>query len=192
MLPIQVTFRNMEPSEAIAARIQTLATELERFYDKIMSCHVAFEKRHRHHHKGGLYHVRLELVVPGRELVVSTEPHKAHEHEDPYVAIRDAFNAMRRQLQDFARLRRGADKTHAVPQHGHVVELSPDGYGFLESAAGERVYFHRNAVANGHFAELVAGTEVRFELHEDESPKGPQASAVHIVGKHHLPPSEAV
>jgi cold shock CspA family protein/ribosome-associated translation inhibitor RaiA len=191
-LPVQLTFRNMEPSDAVASRIQTLASDLDRFYDRIMSVRVAFEQRHRHHHKGSLFHVRIELVVPGKELVVSSEGHDEHAHEDPYVAIRDAFDAARRQLQDFARQRRGYEKTHAVPDHGHIIELSPDGYGFIETIAGQRVYFHKNAVANGQFERLAKGAEVRFELHPDESGKGPQASAVHLVGKHHLAPTDTV
>ncbi len=185
-LPLQVTFRNMEPSEAVERAVREKAAKLERFYERIMGCRVVLEAVTRRHHQGNLYRVRIDLTVPGRELVVSREPGKDHAHEDVYVAIRDAFDAMRRQLEDYARKRRGEVKHHEAPPHGRIAQLFPD-HGFIETPDGREIYFHRNSVLNGGFDHLQVGTEVAFT--EEEGIKGPQASTVRPLGKHHYPPA---
>jgi len=111
-LPLQVTFRNMDRSSALEADIGDKAAKLDQFYDQIMSCRVVVEAGHKHHHKGNLYGVSINISVPGRDLVVSRNPSENQAHEDAYVAVRDAFEAARRQLEDFARTRRGDVKTH--------------------------------------------------------------------------------
>ena len=130
ILPVQITFRNMQPSDAVAARVQEEAEKLDEFYKRITSCRVIIEIPHRHHALGGQVHVRIELGVPRDEIVVRNEPslHGAvqrsdelewakhleanPQHKDVYVAIRDAFKAARRQLQDYARRQRGQVKVH--------------------------------------------------------------------------------
>lgn len=103
---LQVSFRKMPVSPAAVAAIRERAEALERFYDRITSCKVVVEQSGRHLHKGKLYHLRIELIVPGRDIVVDRDPSQHHAHEDIYVAIRDAFNAARRQLEDHVRLSR--------------------------------------------------------------------------------------
>ena len=180
-LPLQITFRYMEPSAAIEARIRERVAKLDRFYDRIMSCRVIVEAPHRHHHQGKLYHVRVDLTVPGGELVVSREPAEHHAHEDVYVAIRDAFDAAQRRLADYARRQRQDVKAHEESPHGRIARLFADeGYGFIETADGRQVYFHENAVVNSVFARLAVGTAVSFV--EESGDKGPQASTVRIVG----------
>jgi ribosomal subunit interface protein len=103
----------MEPSEAVEARVRERAERLERYYDRITSCRVVVEAPHRHGRQGTLYHVRVDLTVPDGEILVTRERGDAHAHEDVYVAIRDAFDAARRSLEDFARRQRGEIKQHA-------------------------------------------------------------------------------
>ncbi len=98
--PLKITFRDLEPSEFIEARIREAAAKLEEVESRITSCQVTVESRHRRHHKGNLFNVRIDLVVPGVEIAVTRDPEQNHAHEDVYVAIRDAFNAARRQLLD--------------------------------------------------------------------------------------------
>lgn len=184
-LPLQVTFRNMKPSEAIEANIRTRAARLERYYDRIVSCRVMVEADHRHHNKGNLFHVRIEVGTPGGQLVASREPHLHHSHTDAYVAVRDAFNAIQRQLEGFAGPRRRRVKNHVPPPHGRITELVHEqGYGRILSADGRDVYFNRNSVVNADFEKLDVGTEVRFA--EESGELGPQASTVAVVGKHHI------
>lgn len=188
-LPVQITFRHMDTSPAVEALIRERVDALERFYDRITACRVVVEVSARHHRKGKLFHIRVDLIVPGREIVVKRDPSEHHAHEDIMVAIRDAFDAARRQLEDHARNARGEIKTHEGPSHGHIARLfREDGYGFIRSSTGDEIYVHRNAVANDGFDALSEGDEVRFVVHEGEGEKGPQASTVVPIGKHHPTP----
>jgi ribosome-associated translation inhibitor RaiA len=130
ILPVKITFRNMSPSDAVAARVQEEAEKLDEFYKRITSCRVIVEVPHRHHALGDQVHVRIKLGVPGGEIVVRHEPslHSAlkrgaeegwekHLEANPQhkyigVVIRDAFKAARRRLQDYARRQRGQVKVH--------------------------------------------------------------------------------
>ncbi len=184
-LPIEITFRQMEPSEALEAKIREKVFGLEQFYDRIMSCHVVVEMSHRNHHQGNLFHVRIDLRVPGKELVVSRDPKHNHAHEDPYVAVRDAFEAMKRQLKSFVRVQRQEVKTHEAPPHGKIIHVSPtQDYGRIMTPDGRDIYFHRNSVIDGELDQLDEGMEVRFT--ETVGDNGPQASTVKLVGKHHI------
>ncbi len=188
-MPVQITFRNIQPSPAIEEKIRFRIEKLQRFHNRITNCHVVVEAPHHHKRKGHLYNIRIDLTVPGSEIVVNREPSEREEHSDPHVAVRDAFDALTRRLEDHSRRKRGDVKTHVQPDHGRVVRIFPlDGYGFLESPDGLEVYFHENAVLGATLANLAPGTAVRFSLADTESPKGPQASSVELIGKHHLIP----
>lgn len=114
-IPVQISFRNMDPSEAVAAKAQEKAEKLETYFDRITSCRVMIEAPHRHSHKGRLYHVRIDLGVPGRpDIVVNHSQSDKHAHEDIYVALRDSFEAAKRQLEDHARKIRADAKAHRV------------------------------------------------------------------------------
>ena len=108
--PIQITFRNMLPSKAVEAKVKQRASKLKRYFENILSCKVTIEAPHKHHHKGSIFQVNIDVTVPGREIVVSREPGLNHAHEDVYVAVRDAFAAARRQLEDYAKSRLGKAK----------------------------------------------------------------------------------
>jgi ribosomal subunit interface protein len=114
-VPLQVTFRGFPHSHAVDADIRDHIAKLEEFYDRIISCRVVVQTEHHSHHQGNLFRVSIDLSVPGRELAVSRDQHDRQEHEDVYVAIRDAFDAMRRQLEDFSRRQRGDVKRHESP-----------------------------------------------------------------------------
>lgn len=177
-MPLQITFRHMEPSEAIEAKVRDRAAKLDTYYDGIMGCHVIVEAPHRHHHQGKLFHVRIDLTLPGGELVVNRDPQEDHAHEDAAVAVRDAFDAARRQLEDYARRQRADTKMHAEAPHGRVSKLLPD-YGFITTPDGREIYFHRNSVLDEAFDALELGTMVRFV--EEPGDEGPQASTVRVV-----------
>ena len=109
-MPLQISFRNMDPSPAVEERIRKKAAKLERFHDRIVGCKVVVEAPHRHHHKGKLYSVRVDVSVPGKDVVVDRAKPTDHAHEDVYVAVRDAFAAAVRRLEDQTRKRRGKIK----------------------------------------------------------------------------------
>jgi ribosome-associated translation inhibitor RaiA len=132
-LPVQITFRNMESSDAIEAVIRKRVEKLETYYDQIMGCRVLIEVPNRHHLKGRHRHIRIDLTVPNAEIVVNHEPNlhakqkqieaEAHsksvevqsEYKDINVAIREAFEVAKRQLQNYARRRRLEIKQHSKP-----------------------------------------------------------------------------
>jgi ribosome-associated translation inhibitor RaiA len=139
-IPLQITFRNMPRSSAIEENIREKAAKLDSLFDGIMSCRVIVEAPHRHHYKGKAYVVRIDMTVPGGELVInrapkrldaakatdpeeletdlaeSHEPSKHAAHEDVYVAIRDAFNAAGRKVRDYVRRRREKQKSTNPPR----------------------------------------------------------------------------
>jgi len=179
-VPLQISFRDLPHSDAIEARVREKAAWLENFHERIMSCRVIVESPHRHQHKGKLYHVRVDVTVPGAELVASRNPGDAPAHEDVYVAIRDAFEAMRRQLEQHTGRHSGKGQAHAEhPGHpgGAVGEIYPEeGYGRIETDDGRSIYFHRNSVLGDGFDGLKIGSRVTFV--EDVGQEGPQASTV--------------
>ncbi len=180
ILPLQVTFRHMEPSPAMEARIRELASRLEHFGKDIMRCHVIIERPDHHKRQGNLYDVKIDMTLPDQEIAIRRSGPADHAHEDAYVALRDAFRAARRKLEDYERKRRGDVKTHIEPAHGWISELdSEHDSGRIETDDGRSVYFHRNSVVGGRFKELHTGTEVRFA--EEPGDEGPQASTVHVI-----------
>lgn len=180
-IPAEITFKNMDASPAVEARVVEQVSKLGRVADRIVRCHVTIESPHRHQHQGQIYRVRILLSVPGDDIVVSHESGNRG-HEDVYVAIRDAFRAAKRQLQDHVRIRRRETKHHEPPSFAKVTRLfAEDGFGFLETPDELEVYFHKNAVTNGSFAELQPGSKVRYVLAEGEGIEGPQASAVELL-----------
>lgn len=182
ILPLQITFHDVDKSEALETKIKEAASKLDQFHESIMSCRVVVEAPHRRHRTGTLYHLRIDVSVPGKELVVDREPGDRDTHEDPYVVVRDAFDAMARKLKDYDRRRHGEVKMGLAAPHGRVTRIFPDqGYGFIETVDGHEVYFNTRSVLNEAFRKLKVGTEVRFK--EEMGEKGPQASTVDIVGK---------
>jgi cold shock CspA family protein/ribosome-associated translation inhibitor RaiA len=180
--PLQLSFRGIPPSEAVEARVREYVERLEHFYPRITSCRVMVEAQHHRHHKGNVYHVRINVSVPGREIVVKRDPAEHVAHQDLYVALRDAFAAATRQIEDFARELRADVKTHAEPLHGRVAKLfSEAGYGFIETPDGREIYFHQSSVREGSFGDLAIGAEVRFA--EEAGEKGPQASSLVPTGR---------
>ena len=202
LIPTQVAFRGLTHDDVLEDEVRERVSWLEQFYAGIVRCRVLVEVPHRHRHDGRHFHVRIEVTVPGGvPIVVSHEPSlharlrdaedEAHRKEDEVasvhryasVAIHEAFDAARRRLEDFAREQRGTVKVHEVAAHGEVAELSKvDGYGFIH-AGEQRIYFNRASVLNDAFDDLAVGAAVAFV--EEKGEKGPQASSVRVLGRHH-------
>jgi ribosomal subunit interface protein len=176
-IPLQVTFRHMKRSESVEAKIFERAAKLERLHDQIMAGRVVVDLPQQRQRKGKIFHVQIDITVPGRELVVNRDPLLNHAHEDVYVAVEDAFDAMERKLKEHSREVQGETRRDARENRGAVATLFPDeGYGFIEARDGREIYFHRNSVLNHGFERLHRGMKVRFV--EEEGEKGPQASTV--------------
>ncbi|NQV57313.1 MAG: ribosome-associated translation inhibitor RaiA [Rhodospirillales bacterium] len=102
-IPAQISFRDFDHSDAVEERIREKVDKLETYYDRITNCQVVIEAPHKHKNKGKLYHVKIVISVPGDEVIVTRDPKDNHAHEDIYIAIRDAFEAARRQLNRHVR-----------------------------------------------------------------------------------------
>jgi ribosomal subunit interface protein len=189
MLPVQVTFRDIDHSDSIEAYVRDRASKLETFSGRIVGCHVVVEPPHRHHHTGRHYRVLIDLTVPGSEVVVSHAPGDDDTNEDVYAAVDEAFDRLGRRLEDQVRRQRGDVKPHGDVKgreeesgyrEGRVAKLwSYEGYGFIETPDGEEVYFHRNSLLHHAFDHLAIGARVRFV--EEIGEKGPQASTVALL-----------
>jgi ribosomal subunit interface protein len=178
-IPPEISFRDVEPSDRIRARLEEEIAKLERYCDAIIRCRVVVEVPHKRHESGNLYHVRIDVTVPGQELVVSRDPPKKQKREELETAVVDAFGAMRRQVEEYSRKRRREVKHHESQPRAKVAKLFPTlDYGFLETRDGTEVYFHRNSLLDADFDELEIGDTVRFA--EEEGVEGPQASTVHV------------
>jgi ribosome-associated translation inhibitor RaiA len=110
-LPLQLTFRDLVPLPSLEEDIRRRAAKLEQFFPGLTSCHVAVEATGNQHRQGHRYAVRIDVRVPGEEIFTGEH----HAHEDIAIAVRGAFDAMGRRLEDCARKRRGQVKQH-VPQ----------------------------------------------------------------------------
>jgi cold shock CspA family protein len=183
-VPLQITFKGMEASPALEARIREKAERLGRFEGDILRCHVTIEAPHQHHRQGRVFRACVEVFVPRGNIVVTRESAQDHAREDPFVAVRDAFDAAVRQLEDHVRkLDHRTTANAPVLAHGRVARfVAGEDYGFIETDDGQEVFFHRNSVAGHAFDRLRVGDPVRVSLAEGEN--GPQASAVHPTGHH--------
>jgi ribosomal subunit interface protein len=173
-LPLQVTFKNIPPSDAIESQITEKAAKLDRFSERVMSCRVVVDSTQRRQHQGKLFVVRVDITVPrSRELVTSAQ------HEDVYVAIRDAFDSAYRVVEEKRRQERGMVKSHEEIPVGLIARIFPDErYGFIRTADERDIYFHGNSVLNDDFGRLKVGSEVSFL--EEQGKEGPQAIRVAV------------
>jgi ribosome-associated translation inhibitor RaiA len=107
-IPLQITFRGMTPSPAIESLIRTRSARIERFYDRIIRCHVVVDMPHRHQRKGRQYAVHVDITTPESEIVVTRAADPDESHLELESAVRNAFDVATRQLEDSVRRRRSA------------------------------------------------------------------------------------
>ncbi len=158
MLPVQITVRDMPSSPALEDHLRKKAMKLTQYFNKINSCRIVIHVPQKHKHQGKLFSVSIDLTVPGKEIVVNRKL-----DEDVYVAIRDAFHALERKLETYARKRRGDVKLHELVMHGFVKKMfMEDGYGFIQGVDGSEYYFSPTNVTYPSFEQLGLGDMVQF------------------------------
>jgi ribosomal subunit interface protein len=175
-VPLEISTRFIHLSPPLEAEVRKRAARLERHTGRITGCRVAVERpTGNHHQEGGPFRVRVDITVPGSELVADKQA------EELFAAVREAFDAAERQVETWSQRRRGDVKTPVLPPEGEVVRIFPEeGFGFIASPDGQEIYFHRNAVlAPPGFESLEVGARVRFA--EEQGFDGPQASTVSLV-----------
>jgi ribosome-associated translation inhibitor RaiA/cold shock CspA family protein len=186
---LEITYHNMEPTDWLDADIRERVAKLEKMHDRLVGVRVAIEAQHKQHKVGNVYDVHIELFVPGGDLVVSRQPHKAKEkyaHPDVRTSVRDAFQAAERQLQDYKEQLRGDVKVHEPMFQGQISQLYPqEDYGFILTNTGTQLYFHRNSLLGGaEFDKLTRGMAVHYI--EDVGDTGPIATKVWLGPEHHM------
>lgn len=180
--PLELCFKNMDTSPFVEGLIREKVDKLERIFDGITSCHVWIEAPHKQHRKGNHYEIRIEVRVPGTELTVNNNPGDVNAHEEINVAIRDAFNAMERQLKKWKQKVSGEVKVHEGALQGRIAEMDYElGFGQINTTDGRLIYFHKNSVVNGDFLKLNQDDPVELVVQTKESDLGPQASTVRPI-----------
>jgi ribosome-associated translation inhibitor RaiA len=96
--PLQITFRDMDPSPALEERIREGVSKLEEHCERMVSCRVVVEAPHKHRRQGRHFQVKVDIMIPGREIAVGRNHVDRVSHEDAYIAVRDVFRAARRAL----------------------------------------------------------------------------------------------
>ena len=182
-VPLEVTYRDVEKTEALETLVREKVAKLEQVCDRLNSCRVAIEKIHDRPSSGSPYRVRIDMTVPGQELVAESNPGEEVQYVEVQPVIRDAFDAARRQLKEISERQRNRVKTHEAQDMTAIVTkiFRDEGYGFIKTFDDREVYFHRNSVLQNDFDRLEVGTGVHFFLEDGE--EGPQASTVKIVNK---------
>jgi cold shock CspA family protein/ribosome-associated translation inhibitor RaiA len=189
--PLQIVFKDTEPSEFLEGLIRERADRMERLHPHIIGCRVAVEVPYR---SGETFKppigISVEVEVPGKNMVVGKDHQERHEAKnDTYAMVNRAFDAVQRQLRSAAEVQRGDVKHHeSSGETGLVVRLFPEqNYGFVEVRGSGDLYFTRNAVVSGSFDDLDVGTMVEITRATGEGPMGPQASSVRLLNARRSP-----
>jgi cold shock CspA family protein len=189
-VPLEIAFHNIESSQWAEQEIRTRVAELERIYDRLISCRVRIDQRAKDLTGTIPPVVHIELGIPGRsDLVVSHEPEhllRKYQHPDLRKAINEAFRIAERQLLDLKEQRDGRTKAsdHDAENQslGQIAEITPEqDFGFLLTKEGGLLYFHRNSLLSGGFDQLERGQDVYYN--EDMGDTGPIATKVRVKNK---------
>jgi ribosome-associated translation inhibitor RaiA/cold shock CspA family protein len=186
-VPLEIAFHNIESSDWAEQEIRTRVADLERIYDRLISCRVRIDQRNKDLTGTIPPVVHIELGIPGRgEIVVSHEPDhllRKYQHPDLHKAINEAFRVAERRLYD---LKEQLDDRSKGVAHdaenqslGQIAEMRADqDFGFLLTKEGGLLYFHRNSVLTGDFDRLSRGDEVHYN--EAIGDTGPIATKVRV------------
>jgi cold shock CspA family protein len=182
--PLEIAFHNMSTSESLESEIRAHVEKLERRFGRLIGCRVSVEALHQQHQTGNVYEVHIIMSVPGQDLAVSREPHRAKEryaNPDVRTSMRDAFKAAERQLEAWkGRKREDTSPPSGSALGGQVAQIVPEGdHGFILTNTGTQLYFHRDSVTNGRFQDLKRGDLVHYV--EEEGDAGPVAAKVRLA-----------
>lgn len=179
-IPLEIAFHGMKPSATVETLVREHVGKLEKRFEHIIGCRVSIEIPHKQHRSGNVPEVHIEIRVPRKELVISREPHKVKARRariDVNAVLKDAFSAAEKQLTDYKRQLNGDVKPKDAPLAGYISELIAEkNYGFIATATGEDLYFHRNSVADDGFDDLRGGDAVHYTVVSGD--KGPSAGRV--------------
>lgn len=175
----EVSFRNVRRTDALDREILEGIEKLGTVHDRITSVRMALEDQRGTGIQDHLYRVRIEITIPGGEVVVKETPGEGP-HPPLTQVLNKAFDAARRKLKETRMQRRGQVKNHTPRGVGRVTQIFPrQEYGFIEDDRGREIYFHKNAVSRNGWDDLDTQHPVEFE--EEQGDKGPQAMVVYPI-----------
>jgi cold shock CspA family protein/ribosome-associated translation inhibitor RaiA len=163
-IPLRLTFRGIDRSDAIESVIRQRATQLERFSEQLQDCHVTIDMPHEHRRRGNQYAVQIVLQTLSGELEVAIDPSLDQSPRNFQSVVSDAFDAAARQLEENTQGNSNDANglSRSLPT-GCVTKLSV-GYGFITTPEGLEVYFHESSLVGTGFSDLSVGSEVHFTL----------------------------
>ncbi|HWU43624.1 MAG TPA: HPF/RaiA family ribosome-associated protein, partial [Bdellovibrio sp.] len=145
MFYYEIDFADFQSSTVITQKIEGKLEKLEKHFDRITSAHVTVRLPHRHRNKH-IYHIQVQVDIPGYTFIVNREPEMNYAHSDINVAIRDAFDKVKRKLDDFIEDRRERPHPVSGSQHGYVISYDPgNGFGFVAAEDGREIYFNSSS-----------------------------------------------
>ena len=176
--PAEIEFQGMTPLPRIREEMDRHIAQLEKRFGRITACRVVVRAPGETHRNANRYEIKIHLALPDhKDVNVDYAPPPDARSTEVKTALNDAFKRARRQLQDRVRRMERVVKRHEPPPIGTVARIDPSGeFGFIATGDGREVYFHKNSVLNGGFAQLKPGSSVSFA--EEEGEKGAQASTV--------------
>ena len=186
-VPLEIGFHNIESSDWAENEIRTRVAKLEKLYERLVSCRVRVDQRANNSNGTIPPVVHIEMGIPGRkDIVVSHEPdHLQRKFQTPdlHNAINEAFRIAERRLGQFKdqlKDRTAAGRHEAANEMlGQIVEITPaEDFGFLLTASGGLLYFHRNSVLSGDFDRLEVGDQIHYV--EEMGDTGPTAKKVRV------------
>jgi cold shock CspA family protein/ribosome-associated translation inhibitor RaiA len=184
MIPLEITYRNVEKTSEIDQLIRDKAAKLSEIHSSIISCRVIVEKLQRHQTTGLPYRVRIDIKLPpGHELVVNRDHSKSDLHLELEAEIRNAFEAAERQILGLKGKQQGDVKRHPAQEVQGVIEkiFVLEENGFIRTLDGRQVFFTKHSLIHDSFESLKIGLGVRFS--EEMGKKGPQASSVKVIDR---------
>ncbi|WP_225766915.1 HPF/RaiA family ribosome-associated protein [Inquilinus sp. Marseille-Q2685] len=184
--PLQLSFKNIEGSDAMKAMVRDRVDRLDRLYPNLSGCRVVIEAPHRPARGGARppLGIAVEAEIPGKPKIVVKDMEERRNSRDQAAVVNRSFDVVERKLDEASNIAQGEVKTHeAAGETGTITRLFPEqSYGFVEAKAAGSLYFTRNAVVDGRFDELAVGMMVHLTRATGEGPMGPQASSIRLLG----------
>jgi cold shock CspA family protein len=182
---VEIDFQGLNADSALRRLVEKHVATMEERFGEFAWCRVVIKAPSDHHRNGAPYDVNIHILLHrGRDVDIGRATADDVRRADPVFAVNDAFRRALRRLQERARRRRGEVKSHNGLSVATVKSINGHDFGFLETADGREIYFHRNSVLNDGFVQLAPGARVTYC--EETGLKGPQASTVKLLGKHGL------
>lgn len=177
-----VSFDGIAVDDLVRSAALTHIERLERMCHDILGCHVILSQPHRHRRRGRLWSARIDIVMPGVDIIVNRTHPRDQSHEDPLVALREAFAVARRRLEVHLREHRGDVGNLRPHDDGRILRVVPQaGYGFIKAADGREIYFQATSITGCGLHDVLPGMPVRFTVEDGDD--GSRATWVHVTDR---------